>query len=78
MTAAKMTPRKHSRPHPLMILALTLSVTLATLACGGMGVTGRYISEKNPREYLELNDGTFFIQQGSMGSRTADRPVRSS
>jgi hypothetical protein len=31
-------------------------------------IAGRYVSEKNDKDYIELKtDGTFFIQEGSMG-----------
>ncbi|HSQ58548.1 MAG TPA: hypothetical protein VLM40_22700 [Gemmata sp.] len=31
-------------------------------------IAGKYVSEKNDKDYIELKiDGTFFIQEGSMG-----------
>jgi len=33
-----------------------------------MEVSGKYMNEKNPKDYLELkSDGTFFSQEGPMG-----------
>jgi hypothetical protein len=47
---------------------LMLSALVAAAACGNR-VAGVYVSEKNPRDYLELKpDGTFFVQEGPMGA----------
>ena len=57
--------RNRSWAHPLLVLMLVL--VTANSACGN-SAAGKYVSEKNPKNYLELkSDGTFFLQEGSLG-----------
>ena len=50
-----------------MLLLLAALALLA--ACGGSSVVGKYTSEKDPDRYRELRtDGTFYSQEGAMGS----------
>jgi len=47
---------------------VTLVVLFALISCSKTGVSGKYVNEKNPKDYLELkSDGTFFSQEGPMG-----------
>lgn len=49
----------------LIGLAVMLLVTLGgAISCGTIGVSGTYVNEDNPDEYLELNeDGTFYLKE---------------
>ena len=53
------------------MVRLLLCVCIASVlvgGCGKIGVAGKYVSEKNQKNYLELKtDGTFFVQEDSMG-----------
>ena len=51
----------------LFILIVILLVVCLLVGCSKT-VAGKYVNEKNPKDYLELkSDGTFFVQEGSMG-----------
>lgn len=60
---------RHKRRRTMMqrsvLLITVLLVALALVsACTGNQVPGKYISEQNPRDYLELKrDGTFYLQE---------------
>ena len=53
----------------LIGLALMLLVVLGgTFGCGAGGISGTYVNEDNPNEYLELNeDGTFYLKEIGLG-----------
>ncbi|MGE5173706.1 MAG: hypothetical protein ACM3MD_07750 [Betaproteobacteria bacterium] len=50
-----------------MLLLLVICIGAATFACHKVDHTGKYISEKYSKNYLELKaDGTFILQQDPM------------
>ncbi len=50
--------------HIPMLLLLAICISIASFACQKADRTGKYISEKDPTNYLELKaDGTFILQQ---------------
>ena len=50
-------------PQRLLLLMLAVSVAAVPLACGNIDVAGKYVSENDPKSYLELkSDRTFFVQ----------------
>ena len=56
------------RTSRLVNLTVISVILMAFAGCQNKGPSGKYISEKNPKDYLELkSDGTFYIQEGGMG-----------
>lgn len=66
--------RRHRFPgHSLIVAMAVLAVAILACASGGAspgkagGVAGKYVSEKNAGNFIELrSDGTFFSQDGDM------------
>jgi LemA protein len=51
-----------------ILIVFSLALTIAFVACSNKGISGKYVSEKNPKDYIELDpDGSFFIQEGKVG-----------
>src|SRR6266436_3381452 len=49
------------------LFVVLILIGLTSFACSS-GMSGKYVSEKNPKNYVELkSDGTYFLQEGSMG-----------
>ncbi|MBA7714162.1 hypothetical protein ES703_123179 [subsurface metagenome] len=52
------------RPHQVILLVSLGGV----VSCGTGGISGTYVNEDNPSEYLELNeDGTFYLKEMGLG-----------
>ncbi len=50
-----------------MLLLLVICMAAAPFACQKADQTGKYISERDPRNFLELKaDGAFILQQAPM------------
>ncbi len=58
--------KKWISPLPVLLL-LVICISAASFACHKVNYTGRYISEQDPTNYLDLKaDGTFILQQAPM------------